>query len=129
MARIWTVEETGTLGTVEVQIPDSYGATYLIVSSNSSLTSPTEYALTDNGDGTMSTTVDFSDGQFFSFGVGAAPGGINASLSLWLKADAGGYTDDSCSTAITSSDNANAGRLLGRSIGQQLCANSKHKQL
>ena len=108
MARIWTVEETGTLGTVEVQIPDSYGATYLIVSSNSSLTSPTEYALTDNGDGTMSTTVDFSDGQFFSFGVGAAPGGINASLSLWLKADAGGYTDDSCSTAITSSDNANA---------------------
>ena len=83
------MEETGTVGTVEVQIPDSYDATYLIVSSNSSLTSPTEYALTDNGDGTRSATVDFSDGEFFSFGVGASPGGIFADIQLWLKADAG----------------------------------------
>jgi|GEM_PF-1185515 len=89
MARIWKVEETGTVGTVEVQIPDSYGATYLIVSSNSSLTSPTEYALTDNGDGTMSTTVDFSDGEFFSFGIGASPGGVFTNIQLWLRADAG----------------------------------------
>ena len=47
MARVWKVEETSTVGTVEIQIPDSYGVTHLIVSSSSSLTSPTETALTD----------------------------------------------------------------------------------
>ena len=99
MARIWTVEETGTVGTVEVQIPDTYDATYLIVSSNSSLTSPTEYALTDNGDGTRSVTVDFSDGEFFSFGTGAAPGGVISGLELWFKADAGVTTSGSDVTA------------------------------
>ena len=89
MARIWMVEEVGTVGTVEIQIPDTYNATYLIVSSNSSLTSPTEYALTDNGDGTYSTTVDLSDGEFFTFGAGASPGRLAANLELWLKGDAG----------------------------------------
>ena len=88
MARIWKVEETGTVGTVEVQLPRLLRSHFLIVSSNSSLTSPTEYILTDNGDGTMSTTVDFSDGEFFSFGTGASPGGVTSSLALWLKADA-----------------------------------------
>ena len=108
MARIWTVEETGTVGTVEVQIPDSYGATYLIVSSNSSLTSPTEYALTDNGDGTRSTTVNFSDGQFFTFGSGASPGGVASSLSLWLKADAG--VTESSGDVTTWADQSGSGR-------------------
>ncbi|MFK7848676.1 MAG: T9SS type A sorting domain-containing protein [Rhodothermales bacterium] len=109
MARIWKVEETGTVGTVEIQIPDTYDATHLIVSANSSLTSPTEVVLTDNGDGTRSTTVDFTDGQFFTFGKNdVAPGGVTGNLELWLKADAGRYTDDTCSTAITSSDNADA---------------------
>lgn len=109
MARIWKVEETGTVGTVEIQIPDSYGATYLIVSSSSSLTSPTETALTDNGDGTMSTTVNFADGEFFTFGASTVgPGGVTGSLAMWFKADAGVYSDNACTTALTSSDTADA---------------------
>ncbi|MBX2820862.1 MAG: T9SS type A sorting domain-containing protein [Rhodothermaceae bacterium] len=108
MARIWTVEETGTVGTVEVQIPSSYGATYLVVSNNSSLTSPTEYALTNNGDGTHSTTVNFSDGQFFTFGSDTAPGGVAANLVMWFKSDEGVYSNSSCTTALTNSDTADA---------------------
>lgn len=110
MARIWTVEETGTVGTVEIQIPDSYGATHLIVSSSSALTSPTETALTDNGDGTMSTTVDFADGAFFTFGANlVGPGGVKENLALWLKADAGISTSGSDVTtwADQSSNNYN----------------------
>ncbi|MEM8485054.1 MAG: T9SS type A sorting domain-containing protein [Bacteroidota bacterium] len=90
MTRVWNVAETGTVGTVEIQIPDTYGVTHLIVSSSSAFTSPTETALTDNGDGTLSTTVDFANGAFFSFSADLVmPGGVNANLELWLKADAG----------------------------------------
>ena len=89
MARTWAVSVTGTVGTVEVQIPHSWGATYLVVSNSSSFSSPTEYLLTHNEDGTRSVSVDFADGTFFSFGVGARPGGITSNLALWLKADAG----------------------------------------
>ncbi len=90
MARVWNVEETNTVGTVEIRIPDSYGVTHLVTSSSSAFTSPTETALTDNGDGTLSTTVDFADGTFFSFSADLVmPAGVNADLRLWLKADAG----------------------------------------
>ncbi|MEM8485677.1 MAG: T9SS type A sorting domain-containing protein [Bacteroidota bacterium] len=109
MARIWKVEETSTVGTVEIQIPDSYSATHLIVSSSSSLTSPTETALTDNGDGTMSTTVNFSDGDYFSFGSSSVgPGGVAANLNMWFKADAGVFSDNGCTTALTGSDTNDA---------------------
>ena len=38
----------------------------------------------------MSTTVNFSDGEFFTFGISSlSPGGVNTDLKLWLKADAG----------------------------------------
>ena len=108
MARIWNVEETGSVGTVEIQIPDSYGATYLIVSGNSSLTSPTEYALTNNGDGTLSRTINFSDGQFFTFGSGVSPGGVASSLGLWLKANAG--VTESSGNVTTWADQSGNGR-------------------
>ena len=123
MARIWTVEETGTVGTVEVQIPDTYDATYLIVSSNSSLTSPTEYALTDNGDGTRSVTVDFSDGEFFTFGTGAAPGGVITGIELWLKADADvSLSGGNVSTWNDQSGNGNHATTGGGAVTQNTAA-------
>ena len=123
MARIWTVEETGTVGTVEVQLPDSYAANYLIVSSSSSLTSPTEYVLTDNGDGTWSTTVDFSDGEFFTFGTGAAPGGVISGLELWLKADADvSLSGGNVSTWNDQSGNGNHATTGGGAVTQNTAA-------
>ena len=123
MARIWTAEETGTVGTVEVQLPDSYGANYLIVSSSSSLTSPAEYLLTDNGDGTWSTTVDFSDGEFFTFGSGAAPGGVASNLALWLKADADvSLSGGNVSTWNDQSGNGNHATTGGGAVTQNTAA-------
>ena len=107
MARVWKVEETGTVSTVEVQIPGSYGANFLIVSSSSSFTSPTEYLLTDNGDGTWSTTLDFSDGVFFTFGTGEAPGGVMSNLRLWTKADAG-ITEASNNVSVWADQSGNS---------------------
>ncbi|MCG8330514.1 MAG: hypothetical protein MI974_22645, partial [Chitinophagales bacterium] len=90
MDRIWRVKETGTVGTVSVQGPDN--ASHLLVhsSNNFGSGSPTEIALTDDGSGNMVATVDFTDGQYFTFGAElTAPGGVAGSLQLWVKGDAG----------------------------------------
>lgn len=93
MGRTWTVAETGTVGDVEIQLSDVFGATHLLVDDNSSFTSPTETALTDNSDGTWSATVNLADGDYFSFGAFAlAPAGAVANLQLWLRSDAGTST-------------------------------------
>ncbi len=83
MARVWKVQETGTVGDVSVQ---GNGADHLLVSSDPTFaTGVTELDLSSG-----SATVNFSNGQYFTFGANVtAPGGTSASLALWLKADAG----------------------------------------
>ncbi len=92
MPRIWKVQETGTVGTVTIGIPLSTGAERLLVSTTAAFVpaSTQEILLTNDGNGNLTATVDFVDGQFFTFGkVVTAPGCVAANLKLWLKADAG----------------------------------------
>ncbi len=90
MGRVWKIKEVNGVGTVEVRIPTSFGATYLVIDDNNGFTTPTELALSDNGDGTWGTTFDFTNGDFFSFGKAVpAPGGVIADLQLWIKANSG----------------------------------------
>ena len=90
MERIWKIKEVSGVGMVEVRIPDSYDVSHLLVNNASNFLSGTEYAMSDNGDGTMSAMVDFANGDFFTFAKNQpGPGGLAAGLELWLKADTG----------------------------------------
>ncbi|MBR9922602.1 MAG: HYR domain-containing protein, partial [Bacteroidetes bacterium] len=90
MDRVWKVEETGSLGTVTVHAPDF--AEHLLVHTISDFNSgtPTEVALTDDGNGNLVAAFDFTDGQFFTFGNQMeTPGCVGSNLALWVKADVG----------------------------------------
>ena len=89
MGRIWRVAETGSGGNpvaaVTVQGPTTAG--YLLVDNDGNFSdgNSTEIPLSAG-----SATVDFSNGQYFTFVRDAiAPGGVDANLRLWVKADAG----------------------------------------
>jgi cysteine-rich repeat protein len=86
MARVWKVQETGTVGTVKVQ---AAGAKHLLVSSDPTFaTGVTEIAAVDGV-----ATVDFTDGQYFTFGTEiTAPGHVASGLNVWLRADMGTST-------------------------------------
>jgi len=89
MNRVWKVQETGTVGTVTVAIPGSQRGTYLLVSNTNSFSTGsvgvTEYALLPDGNGNVVATVDFTDGQFFTFGQDIiAPGCVTAGLDFWF---------------------------------------------
>ncbi|SMP29638.1 beta strand repeat-containing protein, partial [Chryseobacterium profundimaris] len=99
MARIWRVQETGTVGTVKValaasDLSGSITIPTLLVSSDAVFDgSDTRTAMTLETLGGIqyyTATVDFTSGQFFTFGAFvAAPGGVNGNLQAWVKADAG----------------------------------------
>jgi len=65
------------------------------VSNNAGFTgAPTEIAMTADGNGNMVATVDFSNGQFFTFGAPAtAPGGVTGGLAHWVRADKDVFSD------------------------------------
>ena len=94
MTRLWRVQETGTIGAVQVRIPASFlpGTNpSLIRSTDATFTGgDTIVPLTLNGANYEGTT-DFSNGDLFTFAAlpNAAPGGIGGGLALWLKANAG----------------------------------------
>jgi len=99
MARIWRVQETGTVGTVKVALPVSQvqgNAAQLnfVVSADATFDgSDTRTAMTLETLGGVqyyTATVDFTTGQFFTFAaLATAPGGVFANLRIWLKADDG----------------------------------------
>ncbi len=101
MARIWKVQETGTVGTVKVALPASQitgSITQLnfVVSSDATFDgSDTRTAMTLETLGGVqyyTATVDFTTGQFFTFAAFVtAPGGVTGE-ALWLRADAGTST-------------------------------------
>ncbi|SEB00615.1 Alpha-tubulin suppressor [Thiothrix caldifontis] len=86
MNRVWKVQETGVLGEVKVL---ATGAQHLLVSNDPTFVTGVTEIATSNG----VATVDFTDGQYFTFGSElTAPGGVADGLGLWLKADAGTST-------------------------------------
>lgn len=96
MARIWKVQETGTVGTVKValavsDVPGSVTNPTLLLSTDAVFdgtdTRQTMVLETIGGIQYYTTTVDFTSGQFFSFaGFVTAPGGVSNGLTLWLDA-------------------------------------------
>ena len=101
MNRIWKVQETGTITNVVV-VAD--GAEHILVSSDPTFaTGVTEIAFSSG-----SATVNFANGQFFTFGATAtAPGGVAGNLTAWYKANAGA---ESSSTAATDGVSVDAWR-------------------
>ncbi len=106
MGRVWKVQNTGSVGAVEIQFALAglgYGSNLsefnLIVSGSStmasgSITAATAYDAVNN---TVSFTgVTLGDGQFFTLGtstLSGAPGGISTNLYAWYKADQGPSTN------------------------------------
>ena len=71
MERIWAIAETGTVGTVTLRVPQSLFPNFsptLLVSNDAAFdNTDTFIPLTDDGSGNYQATVDFTNGQFFSF--------------------------------------------------------------
>lgn len=97
MARIWKVQETGTVGDVIVGIPATAlpnpNKSYLVVSSDNIFDATDEYILLTpqviNAVNHLVATKDFTSGQFFTFATDLkVPGGVAAPV-LWLRADFG----------------------------------------
>ena len=118
VARTWKVQETGTVGSVKVQIADNSGSNglpaeittvYLLVDADGNFAAgATEVAMTLNGTN-WEANVDFTTGQFFTFAtqVPPAPGGVTANLSIWLKADVGVTTGATLTWADQSGNSRN----------------------
>ena len=84
MGRIWKVQETGTVGAVQVAV--NAGASHLIVDTDGdgdfSTGTQQEIALS-GGAGSF----NFASGNFFTFAAAqTAPGGVTANLAAWYKA-------------------------------------------
>lgn len=97
MARIWKVQETGTVGQVEVAFP--YDAlpnprqSYLVVSSDAAIDNADTYIplydITINGKRYWAAKTDFTTGQYFTIAAFIkSPGGVGVT-SLWVRADKG----------------------------------------
>ncbi len=126
MARIWRVQETGTVGTVKValrvsDLPLNVTIPALVVSSDATFDgtdSRTAMTLeTLGGVQYYTATVDFTTGQFFTFAaLVTAPGGVSAGLTIWHKADAGVTASSNLVTAWTNLPN---GRQVINTGGSQ----------
>lgn len=116
MARVWRVEDTGTVGATEIQF-DLTGLGYgsnaddfrLIISGTSTMADGTLTAGgTFNGNVLSFTGVDLTDGQYFTLGTAlttCGPGGVNTNIGLWLRADLEVFSDAGTTPAV---DGANA---------------------
>ncbi|AXY72538.1 hypothetical protein D3H65_00440 [Paraflavitalea soli] len=97
MARIWKLQETGTVGNVRVAVPANALAnpnkSYLVVSNDNVFDATDEYILLTplviNGINSLGATKDFNTGQYFTFATDLkVPGGV-AAPALWVRADFG----------------------------------------
>lgn len=87
MARLWRVQETGTITTVQVSL--SMGADYMIVDTDGDgdFTTGTQDEVAISGG---SFAYNFDSGDYFTFIAPAvAPGGVAGHLQFWAKANAG----------------------------------------
>lgn len=116
MGRIWNVQETGTVGTVKIAIPDSLSTgnqIYLAISNDATFDNTDQYfelsPFTVGSTNYLAEDINFSNGQFFTFATSTtAPGGVGTGLHIWQKANAGTgaiNTGDPVNTWLDSSDN------------------------
>ncbi|MEM9528422.1 MAG: hypothetical protein AAGA31_17550, partial [Bacteroidota bacterium] len=93
-SRLWSIQETGTVGTVQVRIfRDELRGTNpeLIRSTDATITTADErIPMTLQGD-FLVASIDFADGDYFTFAQEPppTPGGVGPDLTMWLKADLG----------------------------------------
>jgi uncharacterized repeat protein (TIGR01451 family) len=106
MARCWKVQETGTVGAVQVRVPKSYfgtSAPYLIVSNDATFDNTDNAIASASSDATYYyfNGVDFTTGQYFSLAKEnvIGPGGVLGS-TVWYRANADVYSDAGVTPAI-----------------------------
>lgn len=127
VARTWKVQETGTVGSVKVQVADNSAsgipaevtAVYLLVDTDSVFTSgATQIVMTLNGSN-WEANVDFAMEKFFTFAtqVPTAPGGVAANNTLWLKADAGTSSTVDGATVTTWTNSASGAEVSTAAVG------------
>ncbi|WP_185096823.1 Calx-beta domain-containing protein [Chitinophaga barathri] len=104
MTRIWKVQETGTVGNVQIAIPASVvsstvSSPQLVVSNDETIDGSDQYSAlsrtTIDGVDYYAVTVDLNNAQHFTFAaLVTAPGGVLGDI-LWVKADIGVQADAS----------------------------------
>ncbi|WGZ95557.1 MAG: hypothetical protein QJT81_06100 [Candidatus Thiothrix putei] len=110
MNRVWKVQESGTIGEVKVQ---AAGAKHLLVSNDPTFATGVTEIATSNG----VATVDFANGQYFTFGAElTAPGGVANGLGLWLKADSGTSTTINNADVTTWADSSPAKNDVSQAV-------------
>ncbi len=127
MARIWKVQETGTVGTILVSVPATTKAEVLLVSSSATFTpgSATEITLTPDGNGNLTAQVNLTNGQFFTFGATViAPGGVTAGIQLWVKADNGVIASSSAVSQWTDQSPENHNLVQATAVNRPLLQNA-----
>lgn len=90
MKRIWNVAETGSIGNVTLTIPSNSRAEHILIhnSDDFSTGTPTEIQLQNDGQGNLFAVVDFTNGQFFTFGFQQkSPGCVGNGLRVWYDAN------------------------------------------
>ena len=97
LARVWRVQESGTVGTVTVRVPRSTvrGTSPVLVRSGDATFdgSDTLVPLVVNGTN-FEATLDFTSGELFTFAADPlpSPGGVRIGLVAWQKANVPGAT-------------------------------------
>ena len=110
MNRVWKVQESGDVGAVKVQ---AAGAQHLLVSNDPTFATGVTEIATSNG----VATVDFTTGQYFTFGTElSAPGGVADGLGLWLKADTGTSTTTDGADVTTWADSSPARNDVSQTV-------------
>lgn len=105
MARVWKVQDTGTVGATELQF-DLTGLNYnvsdasefsLLVGNTATMADATIITGgTLNGNVLSFSNIDLTDGQFFTIGtqnVTCGPGGVNTDIAVWFRADIEAFSD------------------------------------
>ena len=87
------MQETGTVGPVQVRAPQSVlvGSTQVLLHSiDPTFATGTTLVTLAAGASVYEATLDFTNGEYFTFAAvpATAPGGVSG-VQLWLKADAG----------------------------------------
>jgi len=115
MTRIWRVDDTGAVGATELQF-DLTGLGYgsnaddfaLLVGNTSTMADATIITGgTLNGNILSFSGIDLTDGQYFTIAtsyVTCGPGGVNANVALWLRADEEVYSDGGSTLATDNVD-------------------------
>ena len=130
MTRVWRIEETGTVGTVQISVSLNNlrgTAPLLIRSTDATIDAADEQIpLTQSGN-FLVATIDFNDGDHFTFAQEPppAPGGISHELGVWLRADREVYADLGTTNAVNNNPVQQWNTQLGTDHTTQTSANQQ----